>query len=284
MRQKYTESVTDTCDLAVSDPVIIKSRKHGNIAGHIARKARKYAIVVAENGREFRAPWFCLSLNKQGSRLRVLDTVSKAKFQFRPGDVVTFRHDGRVTQGEITAFGTKNAQVLANDSTAYAVDYRRMTLFEPSLCRDDASELNEFALLAEHLIAQHGLCFWSFQYDNAKRRAGQCNFTDRIISMSHLFCVAASPSERKNTLLHEIAHALVGPDHHHDRVWKETALRIGCTGDRCHSVRFAPPRYLVSCRRCGWKQPRQTKRRNVCCITCNTPVTYQACSGTSPEK
>jgi len=36
----------------------------------------------------------------------------------------------------------------------------------------------------------------------------------------------------ENTVLHEIAHAIVGNEHYHDRVWKECAQRIGCTGDR----------------------------------------------------
>jgi hypothetical protein len=36
-----------------------------------------------------------------------------------------------------------------------------------------------------------------------------------------------------DTILHEIAHALVGARHGHDRVWRATALRIGCSGTRC---------------------------------------------------
>ena len=37
----------------------------------------------------------------------------------------------------------------------------------------------------------------------------------------------------KNTLLHEIAHALAGHEHNHDEVWKATARSIGCDGCRC---------------------------------------------------
>lgn len=35
----------------------------------------------------------------------------------------------------------------------------------------------------------------------------------------------------KQVLLHEIAHALLGPDHGHDQVWKDKALQIGCRPD-----------------------------------------------------
>ncbi len=37
----------------------------------------------------------------------------------------------------------------------------------------------------------------------------------------------------EGTILHEIAHALVGPGHGHDSVWRTQALKIGCTGSRC---------------------------------------------------
>lgn len=37
----------------------------------------------------------------------------------------------------------------------------------------------------------------------------------------------------KNTILHEIAHALVGHKEGHNKVWKDKAIEIGCTGDRC---------------------------------------------------
>jgi predicted SprT family Zn-dependent metalloprotease len=36
----------------------------------------------------------------------------------------------------------------------------------------------------------------------------------------------------KDTVLHEIAHAIVGGEHGHDRVWKDCAQRIGSTGSR----------------------------------------------------
>lgn len=36
----------------------------------------------------------------------------------------------------------------------------------------------------------------------------------------------------KDTVLHEIAHAIVGNNHYHDKVWKDCAQRIGSTGSR----------------------------------------------------
>jgi hypothetical protein len=41
--------------------------------------------------------------------------------------------------------------------------------------------------------------------------------------------------EVRDTILHEIAHALVGPSHGHDAVWRRQALAIGSSGQRCVS-------------------------------------------------
>ena len=40
-----------------------------------------------------------------------------------------------------------------------------------------------------------------------------------------------------DTILHEMAHALVGQVHGHDAVWQAQVL--GCSGRRCHDVQLA---------------------------------------------
>lgn len=88
-------------------------------------------------------------------------------------------------------------------------------------------------VMAEDLLEEHGLTGWRVQLDSAKRRAGVCRFTDRVIGLSGPITELHSEAEVRDTVLHEIAHALVGPEHGHDRVWRATALRIGCSGSRC---------------------------------------------------
>lgn len=66
-------------------------------------------------------------------------------------------------------------------------------------------------MLAFDLLETHGLTpNWSFALDNAKRRFGACCFNTRRISMSRLLLANASETAIRNTLLHEIAHALGG--------------------------------------------------------------------------
>lgn len=104
---------------------------------------------------------------------------------------------------------------------------------------------------ARNLMQTHGLVNWKFIFDRAKTRAGCCNFTDKTISISKLFIASTSGNDGfRNTLLHEIAHALVGMDGGHGPEWKRVAIRIGCDGKRCFKNAFSECRFMVSCE-CG---------------------------------
>ncbi|MDX6326842.1 MAG: hypothetical protein QOK15_3196 [Nocardioidaceae bacterium] len=94
-------------------------------------------------------------------------------------------------------------------------------------------DLAEAFDLAERLVAEHGLTGWQVQLDNAKRRAGVCRFGDRVIGLSAPLTRMHGPEEVRDTVLHEIAHALVGPTHGHDARWRAAARRIGSSGTRC---------------------------------------------------
>lgn len=87
--------------------------------------------------------------------------------------------------------------------------------------------------LATGLMGRHGLAGWRLVFDNAKTRAGVCRSDRKEIGLSRYLMGLYSPEQVTETVLHEIAHALVGSRHGHDRVWRATALRIGCSGRRC---------------------------------------------------
>jgi len=125
--------------------------------------------------------------------------------------------------------------------------------------------------MATRLLRQHGLDGWVVVFDNAKRRAGVCRFADRVIGLSAPLARLHSADEVRETVLHEVAHALAGPQHGHDAVWAAHARRIGSTGERCLSretprlpapwlgvcpaghtqERHRRPERVQSCRRCG---------------------------------
>ena len=88
---------------------------------------------------------------------------------------------------------------------------------------------------AEQLMAAHlGAGAWSFDFDHAKTRAGQCDFARRRITVSRHLAVRFSEADVDQVLLHEIAHALAGARAAHGPTWRRTAKALGYTGSRLH--------------------------------------------------
>jgi predicted SprT family Zn-dependent metalloprotease len=117
--------------------------------------------------------------------------------------------------------------------------------------------------LAYQLMSQHGLFLesWGFLWDTAKTRCGQCCFHDRTINLSKNFVELNPEAEVKDTILHEIAHALVGPGHHHDRVWRLKAIEVGARPERCASDKIVQPpgKWIGKCIGCNLEVPRYRK-------------------------
>jgi predicted SprT family Zn-dependent metalloprotease len=96
--------------------------------------------------------------------------------------------------------------------------------------------------LAQDLMRRHKLSpEWSFQFDRSKVRFGKCNFSKQQISLSTYLVEANGEVEIRDTILHEIAHALAPRGAGHGPVWQALALSIGCTGRRCYGQEVARP-------------------------------------------
>lgn len=87
---------------------------------------------------------------------------------------------------------------------------------------------------AEALIAQHLDDGWSFAFDNAKRRAGACDYVKRRITVSRYLSARYDDDTNRQTLLHEVAHALAGAEAGHGPRWKRVAVSLGYTGGVTH--------------------------------------------------
>lgn len=96
------------------------------------------------------------------------------------------------------------------------------------------SELHRVQVWAEALIALHLDASWTFTFDNAKRRAGLCDYTRKRISVSRYLAARYDDDTNHQTLLHEVAHAMAGPAAGHGAAWKRTARAIGYVGGTTH--------------------------------------------------
>jgi len=126
-------------------------------------------------------------------------------------------------------------------------------------------------LLIKHELMKNG---WTFDFDRSIRRFGCCHHTYKQITLSKQLAFLNNEPDVLDTILHEIAHALVGPGHGHGFVWKQKAKEIGCNGDRLYhsgSIKIPPKKYVAICSRCGsvFKRIRMTRRKKACTTCCN---------------
>lgn len=91
--------------------------------------------------------------------------------------------------------------------------------------------------IAIELMTEHGIFpEWDFKFDNSRMRHGQARDTIvhkkpvKQITVSKPITQLSSEEGFRDTILHEIAHVLVGLEHGHDKVWEEKAVAIGSMG------------------------------------------------------
>lgn len=142
-------------------------------------------------------------------------------------------------------------------------------------------DLQRAQKLAKDLMEKHlseGENSWRFKFDNAKRRFGCCKYGrgGYWVTLSKHLVLLNDESQVRDTILHEIAHAMDVNDRgysNHDANWREIALRIGCNGERCYSSKeVVQPefKYKTLCNSCGHtgKSMRQPRRSSTACGRC----------------
>ncbi len=134
------------------------------------------------------------------------------------------------------------------------------------------TDRREVGRWAEQLIRSHGLTDWEFVFNRRKRSLGMCSYDRKTIELSTHFVDRNEMVSIRDTLLHEIAHALVGPGHGHDAVWKRKCVEIGAIPQRCcRTARMPPGRWQANCATCGTVFHRHRKPKRLSgwhCIRC----------------
>jgi predicted SprT family Zn-dependent metalloprotease len=113
--------------------------------------------------------------------------------------------------------------------------------------------------LAVESMARHGLHDWTFQFNWRKRSMGLCRYAVKTLELSVHLVDRNGPDEILDTILHEIAHALVGPGHGHDAVWRRKCVEIGATPKRCGHAEMPEGRWRAECATCGARFDRHRK-------------------------
>jgi predicted SprT family Zn-dependent metalloprotease len=131
-------------------------------------------------------------------------------------------------------------------------------------------DLLDAETLALHLLNEHGLLAqgWRFAWDDARRRFGCCRHSRKMITLSRELTLLNPLAEVHETILHEIAHALLPPGMGHGKAWKRTAAAIGCTGRRCHNAVTPDPEWVGTCPACSAQIRRHRRNERLACAGC----------------
>tara|TARA_Y100000310_G_scaffold91334_1_gene88682 strand:+ start:4611 stop:5147 length:537 start_codon:yes stop_codon:yes gene_type:complete len=127
--------------------------------------------------------------------------------------------------------------------------------------------------LALRLMNEHGVNGWLFRWSNGKNQLGAVycrrnrvtgEMTDKQLRLSRYLVKLNSDDEVRETILHEIAHILAGPENRHNWIWKQKCREIGCKPQRLAgpNVTTAPHSYEIVCGRCERSLAKRHRRPN----------------------
>ncbi len=204
----------------------------------------------------------------------MLSQDDQLRARFAVNDRVAFLYRRKTVTGVLIRTNPRRALVRVGDEE-FTVPYENLIIDE-SIAMKRQQRLESIHDQAVQTLRDHRLTKWRFRFDHSTRRAGCCNYKDRLISISFDLARNGTEADIRDTLLHEIAHALVGKKHNHDAVWKAKAREIGCSGERTHRLELAPPRYHVRCENDCWTHTAQRRNRRLVCRTCGGKLDYSA--------
>lgn len=108
-----------------------------------------------------------------------------------------------------------------------------------------------------------------FSINNCKENAAICYDNPLEIQISRYFLESPIATKEKidDILLHELAHAVVGPGEGHNVKWKNFAKSIGCTSEVCVGpfLKKRDYNYSLQCPDgCDVRKLKKTRKINIC--------------------
>ncbi|AXH66932.1 SprT-like protease [Streptomyces phage StarPlatinum] len=88
---------------------------------------------------------------------------------------------------------------------------------------------------------------WDFGWNRMVKTYGTTYHMQKMIKLSKTCTPNLTEDQVDNVIRHEIAHALVGPGHGHNAIWRAKAIEIGCTGNTCENYTPATPKWKAVC-------------------------------------
>jgi predicted SprT family Zn-dependent metalloprotease len=202
----------------------------------------------------------------------MLSRADQLRAHFAAGDAVRFPYRRDEIEGVVVRTNPKRAVVRVGEEE-YTVPYGLLIPITES-SRERVERIESVQKRAMNLLKEHGLKRWIFVFDHSTRRAGQCCFSTKTISIAFDLAANGSDTDIRDTLLHEIAHALIGKKHNHGAEWKAKVVEIGGSAERTHRMEFAPARWNVTCENRCWTHVAQQRNSRLICRKCGGKLVY----------
>lgn len=202
----------------------------------------------------------------------MLSEFDQIRARFAEGDRVEFSYRRQMRRGLLTRMNPKRA-VVHYAGHEYSVPYETLQALSAE-AEQRVERIRAVDALADELLKTHGLKRWRFEFDPSTRRAGKCCYTTRTISIAFNLAMNGSDADIRNTLLHELAHALVGRKQGHGPEWKAKVVELGGSPGRTHRMEFSSPRWKVTCENRCWTHTAQQRNSKLICRTCGSKLIY----------
>jgi len=152
-------------------------------------------------------------------------------------------------------------------------------------------DMNEAQALTIRLMNDHGIWQqgWRFGWMNGKRIMGMVRervrdfVRTKTLLLSRHMVRLNDESVVRNTILHEIAHAIAGLDNGHNYVWKAVCIAVGANPERCANpakVNQVKHKYQVACQCCNHvlsahhRRPNFNRLQRSYCSTCGQEKSF----------
>ncbi len=185
-------------------------------------------------------------------------------------------------EGDVIAclFEAANADELATEPLGY--DDNDMDDFNtgttgPTITQTDINPDNSFSgslhvamnpadaeRMCREEMRTHGCSDWNFAWNTRATALGLTNFRTRTIYLSKSLTEVNTEAQMRDTILHEIAHALVGVEAGHGPIWQAKARELGANPNaRAGEDAVALPAKVVGvCPNCNTEYGRQRMPRD----------------------
>lgn len=106
--------------------------------------------------------------------------------------------------------------------------------------------MTDWAKYCDDLLADNGLTGWRTEISRGRRTIGMCMYNTKTIKLSKYHLEKDDDVYIKDTIIHEVAHAL-NPDDKHGPSWRKTARALGGTGDQYTKHSDYPSKWATMC-------------------------------------